>query len=542
MRVRLYEDRASLGQAAAEQAAAAIRRSIVERGKVRIVGASAASQIEFLEALIATPGIDWKRVELFHLDEYIGLPSTHPASFCKFLEDRLISKTGIVETHLLRGEGETAETIARTSAAILNAPIDVSFVGIGENGHLAFNDPPADFAAEEPYIVVDLDETCRRQQVAEGWFEGLESVPKQAISMSIRQVLKAGEIIAIVPGPRKAEAVRRCLEGPIGPLAPASILRTHADATVYLDKDSAALLSPETLGVTLRPASGFPGQLGKPDRRNALPLRTIGFAARLILCCVLGWALPGARAQFASHAEPNGPVLFSQDCAPCHGSDGRGGEHAPNIATRHDVVAMSDAGLRSIVTNGIPSAGMPAFDSLGDKRIDSLIAYVRVLQGITSTGPVALPGDPGAGEAIFFAQGSCSQCHMVDGRGGFMADDLSDYARGRSVSSIESAIVHPANRSGNEGHWVTVETNGGQTFAGLVRAQSNFTLVIQSQDGEFQSIPTDTIRSLTVSKQPYMPQDYAATLSSKQLNDLISYLLQSAGSPRPVRVIPEDEK
>ena len=283
----------------------------------------------------------------------------------------------------------------------------------------------------------------------------------------------------------------------------------------------------------------IPPELIKPDRRNALLLRTIGAAARLILCCLLGLALPRARAQFASHAEPNGQVLFSQACAPCHGSDGRGGEHAPDIATRHDLVAMSDAGLRSIVTNGIPSAGMPAFGSLGDKRVDSLVAYVRVLQGITSTGPVTLPGDPHAGEAIFFGPGSCSQCHMVDGRGGFMADDLSDYARGRSVSSIESAIVHPANRPGNQGHWVTVETNGGQTVAGLVRAQSNFTVVIQSQNGQFQSIPIDTIRSLTVSKQPYMPQDYASTLSSKQLNDLISYLLQSAGSPRPVRVIPE---
>jgi cytochrome c oxidase cbb3-type subunit III len=284
----------------------------------------------------------------------------------------------------------------------------------------------------------------------------------------------------------------------------------------------------------------IPRQLIKPDRRNSLLLRAIGAAARLILCCLLGLALPEARAQFASHAEPNGRVLFSQACAPCHGSDGRGGEHAPNIATQHDVVAMSDAGLRSIIANGIPSAGMPAFGSLGDKRVDALVAYVRVLQGITSTGPITRPGDLRAGEAIFFGQGSCSECHMVDGRGGFMADDLSDYARGRSVSSIESAIVHPANRPGDRGHWVTVETNGGETVAGLVRAQSNFTVVIQSRDGEFQSIPTDTIRSLTISKQTYMPQDYASRLSSKQLNDLISYLLQSAGSPRPVRVIPEN--
>ncbi len=262
MHVRVYDDRASLAQAAAEQAARAIRRSIGERGKARIIGASAASQIEFLEALIAMPGLDWSRVELFHLDEYIGLPSTHPASFCKFLEDRLIARTGIATTHLLRGEGQPAETIAGANAAIREAPIDIAFVGIGENGHLAFNDPPADFETEEPFIIVELDEACRGQQIAEGWFPNLESVPKQAISMSVRQVMKAEEILAVVPGPRKAEAIRKCLEGPISPMAPSSILRRHARATVYLDKDSAALLHAETLRSLKEPATGA-GQEGR---------------------------------------------------------------------------------------------------------------------------------------------------------------------------------------------------------------------------------------------------------------------------------------
>jgi glucosamine-6-phosphate deaminase len=247
MRILIHEDRKSLGDAAAAQATSAIKRSIIERGKARIIGASAASQVEFLEALTATPGIEWSRVELFHLDEYIGLPMTHPASFCKFLQDRLIAKTGITQFHFLDGEGDTAEVIRTTSEAISSAPLDVAFVGIGENGHLAFNDPPADFVTEEPYIVVNLDETCRRQQVEEGWFPSLENVPKRAISMSVKQVLKAKEILAIVPGPRKAEAIRACFEGPVSPAAPASILRTHPNAAIYLDRDSSALLKSETV-------------------------------------------------------------------------------------------------------------------------------------------------------------------------------------------------------------------------------------------------------------------------------------------------------
>ena len=247
MRLRVLGDRNSLGEAAAAQGAAAIQRAIQERGRARIIGASAASQFEFLEKLTATPGIDWKRVELFHLDEYIGLSMTHPASFCKFLQDRLISKTGITNYHLLNGEKEPAEVIRATNAAISAAPIDVAFVGIGENGHLAFNDPPADFETEEPYIVVNLDEACRQQQVGEGWFPDLETVPKRAISMSVKQVLKAKEILAIVPGPKKAEAIKLCFDGPISPIAPSSILRTHSNATIYLDREAAALLPPKTL-------------------------------------------------------------------------------------------------------------------------------------------------------------------------------------------------------------------------------------------------------------------------------------------------------
>jgi len=229
------------------QAAAAVNRAISDRGLARIIAATGASQFEFLDALVRDRSIDWKKVEMFHLDEYVGLPMTHPASFRKYLTERLIRPAGIELHHLLDGELDPAEVCARVGAEISKAPIDVAFVGIGENGHLAFNDPPADFETVEPYIVVDLDEACRRQQVGEGWFSGLPDVPKQAISMSIRQILKSNEIICIVPDARKAEAVRNCLSCDVSPDFPASILRTHANTTLYLDGDSASLLKENLL-------------------------------------------------------------------------------------------------------------------------------------------------------------------------------------------------------------------------------------------------------------------------------------------------------
>ena len=247
MILKVSEDKVSLSRAAAGQAAAAMRRAIAERGRARIVVATGTSQIAFLEGLTKADGIDWKRVEMFHLDEYVGLPITHPASFRKYLMERLIDKTGITRYHLLDGTGDAREAARRVGEALSAAPVDVAFAGIGENGHLAFNDPPADFETEEPYLVVELDEACRRQQVSEGWFEGISEVPRQAISMSVRQILKAKEIISIVPDARKAAAVKMCFEGEISAMAPASILRTHPATTVYLDKDSAHLLSPATL-------------------------------------------------------------------------------------------------------------------------------------------------------------------------------------------------------------------------------------------------------------------------------------------------------
>jgi len=245
--IKCFNDKLEMARAAAEQAATILRKTVQAEGKARLIAATGASQFEFLQVLTSLPGIDWQQVEMFHLDEYIGLPASHPASFRRFLQERLIQKAGITKYHLLDGEEDPAAVMRRTGQALLSAPIDVAFVGIGENGHLAFNDPPADFETVEPYLVVNLDETCRRQQLGEGWFAALDDVPKRAISMSVRQILKAKRILCIVPDARKAAAVKACFEGEISPLVPASILRTHADTTVYLDSHSAALLRPATL-------------------------------------------------------------------------------------------------------------------------------------------------------------------------------------------------------------------------------------------------------------------------------------------------------
>src|ERR1700757_4215509 len=245
MLLKVFDDKVTLGRAAAEQAANAIRRAISERGKARIIAATAASQLEFLDALTKVPGIDWTQVEAFHLDEYIGLPITHPGSFRKMLMAELVNKTGITHFHLLDGDAPDPSAVVReVGKDLASAPIDIAFLGIGENGHIAFNDPPADFNTEEPYIIVELDEACRQQQVGEAWFADISQVPKQAISMSAKQILKAKEILAVVPDKRKAQAIKACFEGEISPMAPASIIRRHPNATIYLDRDSASLLGP----------------------------------------------------------------------------------------------------------------------------------------------------------------------------------------------------------------------------------------------------------------------------------------------------------
>jgi glucosamine-6-phosphate deaminase len=243
MTIKVFKDKQSLANAAAEQAVRHIRDAISSNGSARIIAATGASQFEFLDALTAVPDVDWKRVEMFHLDEYIGLPLSHPASFRGYLFQRLINKVGITRYHLLDGENNPALVAREVGAQLASATVDVAFVGVGENGHLAFNDPPADFDTADPYLIVELDEACRRQQLGEGWFKSLSEVPQRAISMSVRQILKAHEIICFVPDTRKARAVATCFEGEISPNAPASILRTHPRTTIYLDNDSASLLT-----------------------------------------------------------------------------------------------------------------------------------------------------------------------------------------------------------------------------------------------------------------------------------------------------------
>ena len=231
---------AEVALAASLDAAELIRHAITQRGMARIVAATGVSQEEFLALLIAQPSISWERVVLFHLDEYLGIPPEHPASMHRYIQERIVKPTAITQTFLLDGTSEQTHT--RAAAAIGAAPVDVVFAGVGENGHLAFNEPPADFSTEEPFIVVNLAGRSRQQQVDEGWFNALEDVPAQAITMSVRQILKARAILCIATGTRKAPAVQQCFAAEISPFAPASVLQTHPQATVYFDSDAAALL------------------------------------------------------------------------------------------------------------------------------------------------------------------------------------------------------------------------------------------------------------------------------------------------------------
>jgi glucosamine-6-phosphate deaminase len=242
MKVEVYNTSYELGKAAGKQGAHLIREAIEINGIANIILATGTSQLETLKQLVSE-NIDWSKVVMFHLDEYIKLPVTHSASFRKYLQERFISKVSSLKTTcLINGTADTEEECKRLGRLITTHTIDVALVGIGENGHLAFNDPPADFETGTPYIVVNLDAACRKQQMGEGWFKSIEDVPQKAISMSVRQIMKSKNIICSVPDERKAIAVKNCLEQAVSNLYPASILQTHANCTVYLDKASASLL------------------------------------------------------------------------------------------------------------------------------------------------------------------------------------------------------------------------------------------------------------------------------------------------------------
>ena len=242
MKINIFENPAELGKHAATYGAELINEAIARKGKARIVLSTGASQFDTIQALIETD-IDWSRVEMFHLDEYIGLPETHPASFRKYLKERFLSKVNIKKAFLVDGEGDLSKVISHLTAEIRKEPIDIGFIGIGENAHIAFNDPPADFGTEEAYICVSLNDMCKQQQVGEGWFATADDVPKQAISMTVYQIMQCRHIVSCVPYAVKAKAIRDTLDNQLTNTVPATMLGKHPDWALFLDKDSASLIS-----------------------------------------------------------------------------------------------------------------------------------------------------------------------------------------------------------------------------------------------------------------------------------------------------------
>ena len=242
MKITVCKDPAHLGQTAAQLVAQVIKKAIDEKGEARIVLSTGASQFDTIKALIQTD-IDWSKVVMFHLDEYVDLPMTHPASFRKYLQERFVDHVSLKEVHFVEG---TKENIAQLTKQLRKAPIDVGLIGIGENAHIAFNDPPADFETDEAYIIVNLNDTCKKQQVGEGWFATVDDVPKQAVSMSCRQIMACRCIVSCVPYPVKANAVRMTVENSLTNQVPATLLKQHPDFHLYVDRDSAAQITPES--------------------------------------------------------------------------------------------------------------------------------------------------------------------------------------------------------------------------------------------------------------------------------------------------------
>ncbi len=244
MELNIFKTKAEVGVAAAHVTASLIEGALARNGQAAIILATGMSQFEMLAELL-TLGIDWSRVTAFHLDEYIGLPASHPASFRRYLKERFVDHAPTLKAfHYVNGENPDPQAECRRLGALIRPlSIAVACVGIGENGHLAFNDPPADFETDEPYLVVDLDEACRRQQLGEGWFPSFDAVPKRAISMSIRQIMKSAAIVCTVPDQRKAQAVKGTVEGPVSNRVPASIMQRHPHCALFMDEPAAALLT-----------------------------------------------------------------------------------------------------------------------------------------------------------------------------------------------------------------------------------------------------------------------------------------------------------
>jgi glucosamine-6-phosphate deaminase len=248
MQVHVIDDSVQMGVAAAKHGAQVLREALRLRGRATVVVPTGASQFSMHDALVQEPGIDWSKVTVFHLDEYIGLPMTHGASFRGYLRDRFLTRLPAAPVFVsVDGDApDLAVELARLNGLLASQPVDLCLAGIGENGHLAFNDPPCDFEVNDPYIVVDLDPACRKQQLGEGWFPSLDAVPRQAISMSIRQIMRSACLVLTVPDQRKAVAVRCALEGAVDNSCPASFVQRQGNCVVFLDAAASSLLDSPT--------------------------------------------------------------------------------------------------------------------------------------------------------------------------------------------------------------------------------------------------------------------------------------------------------
>ncbi|NLB73215.1 MAG: glucosamine-6-phosphate deaminase [Firmicutes bacterium] len=246
MKVRVFESSEALGREAAKYCATILNKAILEHGNARLLMSTGASQFDTLKSLMETD-VDWSKVAIFHLDEYVGLPESHPASFRKYLKDRFIDIVRPGEVHFVDGEGDIQKNIQNLTEEVRKRPIDLALVGIGENAHIAFNDPPADFHTEEAFIVVNLDEKCKRQQVREGWYETIDDVPKQAITMTVYQIMQSKVIVSCVPYKVKADAVKITLENEVTCEIPATMLKKHENVTLFLDEESASLVDKNIL-------------------------------------------------------------------------------------------------------------------------------------------------------------------------------------------------------------------------------------------------------------------------------------------------------